>query len=73
MQTSMGVSAAVPLRQRRVECGLPREGVTWADQEIAGCTFKDARLGSRFGKLLKRIGCAMGESIPLVCQDWANT
>ena len=47
--------------------------VTWADPEIAGCVFKDARLGCRFGKLLKRMGCALGESIPLVCQDWANT
>lgn len=35
--------------------------------------FKDARLDRRFRVLLKRIGGAMGESIPLVCQDWANT
>jgi hypothetical protein len=35
--------------------------------------FKDARLGRRYAKLLKRMGNAMGESIPLVCQDWANT
>lgn len=35
--------------------------------------FKDARLARRFRKLLNRIGSAMGESIPLVCQDWANT
>src|SRR5438093_6920606 len=33
----------------------------------------DARLGDRFRKLLGQIGSAMGESIPLVCQDWANT
>jgi Transposase DNA-binding len=44
-----------------------------ADREIAGCAFKDARLGHRFRMLLKRLGSAMGESIPLVCQDWANT
>jgi Transposase DNA-binding len=29
--------------------------------------FKDARLGRRYAKLLKRMGNAMGESIPLVC------
>src|SRR5438093_496040 len=33
----------------------------------------DARLGDRFRKLLGQIGSAMGQSIPLVCQDWANT
>jgi hypothetical protein len=31
------------------------------------------RLGDRFRKLLRQIGSAMGQSIPLVCQDWANT
>ncbi|WP_283812331.1 transposase DNA-binding-containing protein, partial [Bradyrhizobium sp. USDA 3458] len=29
--------------------------------------------GCRFCKLLARIGSDMGQSIPLVCQDWANT
>ena len=46
---------------------------TWVDREIAGCEFRDERLGRRFRKLLGRIGSAMGQSIPLVCQDWANT
>jgi Transposase DNA-binding len=45
----------------------------WVDREIAGCEFKDARLGDRFRKLLAQLGSAMGQSIPLVCQDWANT
>jgi hypothetical protein len=45
----------------------------WVDREIAGCEFRDARLGDRFRKLLAQIGSAMGQSIPLVCQDWANT
>jgi hypothetical protein len=45
----------------------------WVDREIAGCEFGDARLGNRFRKLLAQIGSAMGQSIPLVCQDWANT
>jgi hypothetical protein len=45
----------------------------WVDREIVGCEFRDARLGDRFRKLLAQIGSAMGQSIPLVCQDWANT
>ena len=45
----------------------------WVDREIAGCEFRDARLGDRFRKLLAQLGSAMGQSIPLVCQDWANT
>ena len=46
---------------------------TWIDRETEGSVFKDERLGRRFKMLLKRIGGAMGGSIPLVCQDWANT
>ena len=46
---------------------------TWVDREIAGCEFRDARLGKRFRTLLERIASDVGQSIPLVCQDWANT
>jgi hypothetical protein len=53
--------------------GATGEAETWVDRETAGCVFKDARLNRRFRTLLKRIGGAMGGSIPLVCQDWANT
>lgn len=49
------------------------DGECWIDREISGCQFRDARLGDRFRKLLTQIGSAMGQSIPLVCQDWANT
>jgi len=49
------------------------EGECWIDRESSGCKFRDARLGDRFRKLLTQIGSAMGQSIPLVCQDWANT
>ena len=42
-------------------------------REIAGCEFRDARLGKRFRTLLERIGSDIGQSIPFVCQDWANT
>jgi hypothetical protein len=45
----------------------------WFDRELAGCTFADERLSKRLRKLLVQIGSAMEQSIPLVCQDWANT
>jgi Zn-dependent M16 (insulinase) family peptidase len=55
-----------------------RDGVatgpsSWIDQEIAGCVFDDVRLGRRFRSLLEQICESVGESIPLACQDWANT
>ncbi|WP_456816594.1 IS4/Tn5 family transposase DNA-binding protein [Bradyrhizobium sp. USDA 4512] len=56
-------------RAQRLTTGIE----TWVDQEVAGCEFKDERLGRRFCKLLAQIGSDMGQSIPLVCQDWANT
>ncbi|WP_247363324.1 MULTISPECIES: transposase DNA-binding-containing protein [unclassified Bradyrhizobium] len=54
-------------------CLRSLEGECWIDRESSGCEFRDARLGDRFRKLLTQIGSAMGQSIPLVCQDWANT
>ena len=45
----------------------------WFDRELAGCTLADERLSKRLRKLLVQIGSAMEQSIPLVCQDWANT
>ncbi|WP_440264567.1 transposase DNA-binding-containing protein [Bradyrhizobium ottawaense] len=32
-------------------------------------SFRDARLGDRFRKLLTQIGSAMGQGIPLACHD----
>src|SRR5438445_7630205 len=51
------------------------EGATeaWLDGELAGCSLADERLNKRLRKLLAQIGSDMGQSIPLVCQDWANT
>jgi hypothetical protein len=46
---------------------------SWIDQELAGCQFKDMRLGKRFRKLLEQLSDGTGESIPFACQDWANT
>lgn len=45
----------------------------WTEGEIDEGAFKDARLGRRFGEVLKQIGDGMGESIPYACQDWAST
>ena len=46
---------------------------SWIDQELAGCQFKDMRLGKRFRKFLEQLSDGTGESIPFACQDWANT
>src|ERR1700676_4381832 len=73
MDTVERKSAETSRRSSPVGPGAAAEAETWVDSEIAGCAFKDARLVRRFGTLLKRIGGAMSESIPLVCQDWANT
>src|SRR5438067_12326161 len=45
----------------------------WIDAEIGENVFRDARLGKRFRELLIRMGGGIGESIPLACQDGANT
>jgi hypothetical protein len=45
----------------------------WIDRELAGCQFKDERLGKRFRKLLEQLCDSAGESIAMACQDWANT
>ena len=45
----------------------------WWERELAGCAFADARLGLRLRKLIERMDGAIGASLPLVCQDWANT
>jgi hypothetical protein len=35
--------------------------------------FVDQRLGQRMRKLIERMAGAIGASLPLACQDWANT
>lgn len=45
----------------------------WIDREVAECRFADERLGQRLRTLLDQMAGAMGESLPLACQDWANT
>jgi hypothetical protein len=45
----------------------------WFDRELTDCTFRDKRLAVRLRRLIEQMDGAMGSSIPLACQDWANT
>jgi Transposase DNA-binding len=58
---------------RDLESCAEDRGQHWTDGEIDATAFKDARLGRRFGELIRQIGEGMGESIPYACQDWAST
>src|SRR3954462_8792249 len=49
------------------------DAASWVDQELAGSTFKDERLGRRLRKLLVRMAGAIGEPLPLACPDWVGT
>jgi hypothetical protein len=42
-------------------------------RDLAGCQFKDARVGRRFRKLVRQLAQKTGHSIPMACQDWSNT
>jgi hypothetical protein len=61
----------VILREDRRGRGV--DATSWVDREIKACQFADVRLGKRLHCLLEQIGDAVGESVPMACQDWANT
>lgn len=42
-------------------------------EKLSGSSFSDERLGKRLRKLMESMGNAIGSTIPLACQDWANT
>lgn len=48
-------------------------GSEWIEQELSACQFPDERLNKRFKTLVSKLWDGIGETIPLVCQDWANT
>jgi Transposase DNA-binding len=48
-------------------------GTSWIDGEIDGTGFGDARLVGRLRKLMCHLDGALGQPIPLACEDWANT
>lgn len=58
---------------QRVDHATASQTKTWIDRELFGSEFRDARLNKRFRKLFEQLSDGIGESIPLVCQDWANT
>jgi hypothetical protein len=45
----------------------------WIDRELDGAYFQDVRLGQRLRTLLGLMSNGLGQTIPLACQDWANT
>ncbi|HET6778466.1 MAG TPA: IS4 family transposase [Gemmatimonadales bacterium] len=53
--------------------GEAADATSWIEQELAGCHFRDQRLGQRLRKLLTHMAGAVGGGIPLACQDWAST
>ena len=59
------------LKEQRVDRAA--DATSWIDRELAACGLADARLDTRLRTLLEQIGDAVGESVPMVCQDWANT
>jgi Transposase DNA-binding/Transposase Tn5 dimerisation domain len=58
------------LKEQRVDRGA--DATSWIDRELAACELADARLDARLRTLLEQIGDAVGESVPMACQDWAN-
>lgn len=46
---------------------------SWIDDEFRESKFSDERLGKRLCKIVKQLFDKMGNSIPMACQDWANT
>lgn len=52
---------------------LARDGGHWSESEVDPNAFKDARLGRRCTDLLRRLSDRVGGTIPLACQDRANT
>ena len=54
-------------------CSATAGALSWVDAEIAGCRLGDKRLVERLRKLLGGLGEAIGQPLPLACQDWAGT
>jgi hypothetical protein len=59
--------------ERRTSVEQTADNASWTVGEVAGCEFRDARLGKRLGSLLHQLGGSIGGTIPFACQDWANT
>lgn len=46
---------------------------SWLDNEVDITSFSDKRLGLRLRTLLGQLTNAIGDPLPMACQDWANT
>src|ERR1700761_1319414 len=57
--------------QGRISLGWEDKG--WIDRDLGGSYFQDVRLGKRLRTLLGLMSNGLGQTIPLACQDWANT
>lgn len=53
--------------------GTGSEPTSWVDAELAACDLGDRRLVERLRILLRQLGDAIGQPLPLACQDWAGT
>lgn len=62
-----------PEKNSKNATNFPVKDDAWLKKELIGCKFKDKRLEKRFYTVTKQLSSVVGESIPLVCQDWANT
>lgn len=49
------------------------ESSSWVEREVALCDLGDRRLVERLRLLLQQMGDAIGQPLPLACQDWAGT
>jgi len=65
--------AANQSENRNGNTSLGWEDKAWVDQELDGAYFQDVRLGKRLRTLLGLMSNGLGQTIPLACQDWANT
>ena len=54
-------------------CSATAGALSWVDGEIAGCRLGDKRLVERLRRLLRELGEAIGQPLPLTCQDWARS
>src|SRR5918998_455853 len=68
-----GVIACLAPNRLPVRCLMDATIDPWWEDELAGCVFVDERLGQRLRKLIERMAGAIGASLPLAGQDWANT
>lgn len=44
----------------------------WIEEALTGCRFPDARFGDHLRRLLEGVAGAVGGSLLMACQDWAN-